>query len=199
MDENYLVRSGRINAMTYSHGDEEEADYAESPLPSSPVTGERDQTAADDAGPDEQKEEEVMDVDNNNTNTDDIPDILPDAAPTYVMHIDGVGYTAEMLSSAVAAQTADARAGEDRLRKAGWGTLLPSRSNARPALSPAPVPVEEGAVTQNADVDKEEMRQSEEMQCESPVGKSADSPISSAQKRALILALINPNAMLPTG
>ncbi|KAJ1383901.1 hypothetical protein B484DRAFT_461601, partial [Ochromonadaceae sp. CCMP2298] len=127
MDGNYMVTSGRLNAVTYSHGDEEEVDYSESPPPEheSPGSDSRSQAAVPDTVPAEQEEGEVMDTDDNNINTNDIPDNSPAPAPVFVMHIDGVGYTAAMLSSAVAAQTADSKAGKEKLRQKGWGTLLP--------------------------------------------------------------------------
>ncbi|KAJ1385646.1 hypothetical protein B484DRAFT_410441 [Ochromonadaceae sp. CCMP2298] len=128
MDGNYMVTSGRLNAVTYSHGDEEEVDYSESPPPEheSPGSDSGSQAAVPDAVPAEQEEGEVMDTDDNNINTNDIPDNSPAAAPVFVMHIDGVGYTAAMLSSAVAAQTADSKAGKERLRQKGWEGVAPS-------------------------------------------------------------------------
>jgi hypothetical protein len=194
LDGNYMVTSGRLNAVTYSNVDEEEVDYSESP-PSeheSPGSDNRSQTAVPDAVPAEQEEGEVMNIVNNNMNTNDTPDISPAAAPVFVMHIDGVGYTAAMLSSAIAAQTADSKAGKERLKQKGWGTLLPSRSDAKPVAPPAHVPIKECVVEHNTTTSKDEKEMTDKTQGGSPVGKSADLSPSDATKRARIFALIHP-------
>ncbi|KAJ1399791.1 hypothetical protein B484DRAFT_406204 [Ochromonadaceae sp. CCMP2298] len=107
MDGNYMVQSGRINAVTYCAGDEEEVDYSESPVPSvhdSPSASEQSQTPVPDTDPVEQEEGEVMEVESN-TPANNMAETSPDdtAVPAHLINIDGVGYTVAQLAIIVAA------------------------------------------------------------------------------------------------
>ncbi|KAJ1410202.1 hypothetical protein B484DRAFT_402982, partial [Ochromonadaceae sp. CCMP2298] len=147
-DGNYMVTSGRINALTFCAGDEEEVDYSESPPHSahdSPDAAEQGHTPLPDTDPVQEEEGEEMDVelDIPANNAEETP---PDnnVVPAHLINIGGVGYTVAQLALIVSAQTGD-RAKErvesdKRLKKAGWGTLMPSRSDTNPVLTSAPEP-----------------------------------------------------------
>ncbi|KAJ1410125.1 hypothetical protein B484DRAFT_403018, partial [Ochromonadaceae sp. CCMP2298] len=147
-DGNYMVTSGRINALTFCAGDEEEVDYSESPPHSahdSPEAAEQGRTPLPDTDPVQEEEGEEMNVelDIPANNVEETP---PDnnVVPAHLINIGGVGYTVAQLALIVSAQQGD-RAKErmesdKRLKKAGWGTLMPSRSDTDPVLTSAPEP-----------------------------------------------------------
>ncbi|KAJ1400784.1 hypothetical protein B484DRAFT_471085, partial [Ochromonadaceae sp. CCMP2298] len=191
LDGNYMITSGRINVLTYNSGGEDpaEVDYSESPVPADTVQDELAEPEPENNNNEGEQEHEVsMEVTDNTTDNVDIPDTSPAEAPVveHLITVDGVGYTLAQLSSILSAQAAEKTA---NLRKAGWGTLLPSRSAPTPVLTQAAAPksAEEG-------VEKETVNNEEKMEQDdipAPDTQPPSETTSPADKRTLILSLLH--------